>query len=374
MTVARKHLIDLQSTPYYHVMNRCVRRAFLCGKDHYSGQCYEHRRQWILDEVKTLAGSYAIDICAYAIMSNHYHLVLRVNREEASQWSTREVVTRWCQIYSGPPVAQRYLNLETLNASELYIVNELARTWRERLYDISWFMSRLNHSIARQANAEDQCRGRFWEGRFRSQALLDEGALLTCMMYVDLNPIRVGMASSLELSNFTSIQERIFQIAKSLKHAKTLTRQDNEKQRKGQRAGATRKGDAMNKKSSNNTQAQAQECSERKELLPFIGSESKNGLDGISFNLIDYFDLIDWTARILRTDKHGAIPAKARSILASLSINDEAWIESVSQFEYRFGYAIGAERALKHYIHNLSTHWLRGQRTIQQLYRQTEAA
>jgi len=98
MTVARKHLIDLQSTPYFHVMNHCVRRAFLCGKDHYSGQCYEHRRQWILDEVKTL--SFAIDICAYALMSNHYHLVLRVNREEASQWSTREVVTRWCQIYS----------------------------------------------------------------------------------------------------------------------------------------------------------------------------------------------------------------------------------------------------------------------------------
>jgi len=164
MTVARKHLIDLQSTPYYHVMNRCVRRAFLCGKDYYSGQCCEHRRQWILDDVKTLSDVYAIDICTYAIMSNHYHLVLRVNREEACAWSTREVVSRWCQLYSEPPVAQRYLELETLSPSELYTVNELARTWRERLYDISWFMRRLNQSIARQANAEDQCRERFWGG------------------------------------------------------------------------------------------------------------------------------------------------------------------------------------------------------------------
>jgi len=372
MTVARKHLIDLQSTPYYHVMNRCVRRAFLCGKDHYSGQCYEHRRQWILDEVKALACSYAIDICAYAIMSNHYHLVLRVNREEASQWSTREVVTRWCQIYSGPPVAQRYLDLETLNASELYIVNELARTWRERLYDISWFMSRLNHSIARRANAEDKCRGRFWEGRFASQALLDEGALLTCMMYVDLNPIRAGMASSLELSDFTSIQERIFQIAKSLKHAKSVSRLDNKKMTMHQSKQDDSIVKAKNNKSNNNLHIQDQP--EQKALLPFIGCESINGPDGIPFNLIDYLDLIDWTGRVLRSDKRGAIPPKARSILECFSINDEAWLESVTQFEYRFGYAIGAERALKHYTHNLSTHWLRGQRAIQQLYRQTEAA
>jgi len=373
VTVARKQLIDLESTPYYHVMNRCVRRAFLCGKDHYSGQCYEHRRQWILDEVKTLSNAYAIDICAYAIMSNHYHLVLRVNRDDASQWSTREVVRRWCQVYSGPAVAQKYLELETLSASELYIVNELARTWRERLYDISWFMSRLNYTIARQANSEDKCRGRFWQGRFESKALLDEGALLTCMMYVDLNPIRAGMAKSLELSDYTSIQERIFQIAKTVKGAKSVTRPANAKKRKGQNASAKRITKAKNAKRNNHNPTE-QEQPSHKELLPFMGSESHPGHDGIPFNLIDYLDLIDWTSRIVRSDKRGAIPPKAKTILERFSINDDAWLESVSHFEYRFGYAIGADRALKHYRHNLTTHWLRGQRAIQQLYRQTEAA
>jgi len=372
MTVARKHLIDLQSTPYYHVMNRCVRRAFLCGKDHYSGQCYQHRRQWILDEVKTLSNVFAIDICAYAIMSNHYHLVLRVNREEASGWSTREVVSRWCQVYSGPPVAQRYLSQEALSASELYIVNELARTWRERLFDISWFMSRLNYSIALQANAEDECRGRFWEGRFKSQALLDEGALLTCMMYVDLNPIRAGMADSLEHSDFTSIQERIFYIAKTLKRAKVKTRPKNEKMESEQRS-AAREAKKNSANNGNNHDKTKQERPSLKSLLPFMGSESNAGHDGLPFNLIDYLDLIDWTARIQRTDKRGALPAKAKTILERLSINADAWVESVSQFEYRFGYAIGADRALKQYRHNLSTHWLRGQRANRRLYRQTEA-
>jgi len=375
MTVARKPLIDLQSTPYHHVVNRCVRRAFLCGTDHYSGLCYEHRRQWILDEVKTLSDVYAIDICAYAIMSNHYHLVLRVNREEASTWSTREVVTRWCQLYSGPSVAQRYWELETLSPSELYSVNELARTWRQRLYDISWFMSRLNHSIACQANAEDQCRGHLWEGRFKSQALLDEGALLTCMMYVDLNPIRAGMADSLELSDFTSIQERIFQIAKTLKRAKSKPRQGNEKKGRRQRSGTMRRDSEQTRNAQEiNKTTKDKEIPAHKELLPFMGSDSVHSPDGIPFNLIDYLDLIDWTGRILRTDKRGAIPAKARSILESLSINDEAWVESVSQFELRFGYAIGADRVLKHYRHHLSTHRLKCQRAIQQLYRQTEAA
>ena len=81
MTIARSQQIDLSVTPYYHCVNRCVRRAFLCGEDSLTGNSYEHRREWIADKIKSLSGVFAIDVAAYAVMSNHYHVVLQVDQK-----------------------------------------------------------------------------------------------------------------------------------------------------------------------------------------------------------------------------------------------------------------------------------------------------
>ena len=209
MPKPRKTLVSLDATPYYHCVSRCVHRAFLCGDDALTGKSYEHRRQWIQDRLLALADIFAIDIAAYAIMSNHYHLVLHIDRDTATNWSDSEVIEQWQRLFKGSVLSQRYSQQEKLSRAEQDALNQQISKWRERLMSISWFMRCLNEPIARAANKEDSATGRFWEGRFKSQALLDEQALAACMAYVDLNPVRARMARTPEQSEHTSIQQHI---------------------------------------------------------------------------------------------------------------------------------------------------------------------
>ncbi|MEL7024556.1 MAG: transposase [Pseudomonadota bacterium] len=186
-----------------------MRRAFLCGQDHVSGKCYEHRRGWIEARLRALSSLFTIEVCAYAIMSNHYHLVVRLNSDDASRWSTDEVLNRWTSLFRGSLLIQRYLAGESLSAAELQTVDDTVSVYRQRLTSLSWFMKCLNEPIARRANAEDQCTGHFWEARFHSRALISNDALINAMLYVDLNPIRAKMAATLEDSAYTSVRARL---------------------------------------------------------------------------------------------------------------------------------------------------------------------
>ncbi|MDC8856119.1 transposase, partial [Shewanella algae] len=163
--------VSLEDTPFYHCISRCVRRAFLCGVDDYSGKSYEHRRDWVESRLLELAAVFAIDLCAYAVMSNHLHLVLRVDLKTATEWTLEQVLQHWHLLYSGTLLSQRFLRGETLSDIEYLTLQQTTEVYRQRLMDISWFMRALNEPIARQANREDGCSGRFWEGRFKSQAL-----------------------------------------------------------------------------------------------------------------------------------------------------------------------------------------------------------
>ena len=211
MPTPRKEQVAKRSSGHYHCISRAVRRAFLCGIDAHSGCNYEHRRQWIVERLALLATQFSVEVCAYAIMSNHYHLVLHVNYEQSVAWSDEEVVARWCVLFPPKNMNNKEMTDEDKQIRrDIFIHNaEKVALWRERLADLSWFMRCLNEPIARQANHEDQCTGRFWEGRFKSQMLLDEAALTTCMAYVDLNPVRAGIAETPEESEFTSIAARI---------------------------------------------------------------------------------------------------------------------------------------------------------------------
>ncbi len=335
MTQARKTQISISDTPYYHCMGRCVRRAFLCGEDAFTGKDYSHRKIWIVDKLRELAQIFAIEVCAYAVMSNHYHLVLKINNEYSKLMSDDEVIDRWMRLFNGNVLINQFLKGECKSQGELDKVQETISIWRERLSDISWFMRCLNETIARQANAEDNCKGRFWEGRFKSQALLNEQALLSCMIYVDLNPIRAGLSDNLEDSDFTSIQQRIIAYSNQL----------NEKK------------DSIKNKS---------------KPIKLAGfTNGSNIRKGIPYSLKDYFELTDWTGRAIRDDKRGYIPDKEPKILGKLGIDIDIWLGSVKEYGESYRTFVGSEQELKNVCEHTGKKWLAGVKKYRQLYSST---
>ncbi|WP_444929148.1 transposase [Microbulbifer sp. SSSA002] len=262
-----------------------------------------------------LAEVFALDIAAYAVMSNHYHIVLYIDTKSANKWSLTEVITRWKKLFKASSLAQRYLQGDTLDHAEEDRLKEVVSLWRERLMDISWFMRCLNESIARRANAEDNCTGRFWEGRFKSQALLDERALAACMAYVDLNPIRANIAKTPEKSDYTSIQQRI-RTAVSGKQPKNL--------------------------------------------LPFVGGERLNMPKGLPFQLDHYLELVDWSGRHLDPRKRGCIAENTPPILERLGISPKHWLYLSRNFESRFKGLVGSVEVVQKVCAQLDKRWVRG--------------
>jgi len=308
MARPRQTIVSLEDTPYYHCCSRVVRKAFLCGIDNSTGDNFEHRREWVDSRILELATIFAIDICAYAVMSNHLHVVLKVDADKAKKWSDKEVLMQWHKGFKGTLLTHKFVKDEHLNEFELKTVNDCITQYRQRLIDISWFMRSLSEPIARMANKEDKCTGRFWEGRFKSQALLDEAAVLACMAYVDLNPIRAQMAATPETSDYTSIQRRI---------------------------NSAMKGE------------------QPQSLLPFIGNDRKDQPKGIAFSLQDYLGLVDDTGRIIRNDKRGAISTYSAKLLTRLNIPQDNWLKLTTEFGKLFHGPVGTLQELTHYCEHL---------------------
>jgi len=212
MTIARKHLIDYSQTCYYHCISRCIDQRFLLAKTAQYSDEKPHRQQWIEQRLLFLGDVFAIDVLAYSVMDNHIHSVIHANLKLAKSLSNIDVLKRWSRIGKIPLLCQVYLDSrwrEMLSEGQLALVLEQVSEYRRKLTDISTFMSRLNSYIAHRANKEDGRKGHFWEGRFKSQALLDADAVLACMAYVDLNPLRVAKTRELNKSPHTSIKKRL---------------------------------------------------------------------------------------------------------------------------------------------------------------------
>lgn len=309
MPRARKSLVCVADTPFYLVTSRCVRRAYLCGLDRLTGKSFEHRRQWIEDRIRVLASLFCVDICAYAVMSNHYHIVVRLSPSDAEAWTDDEVLDRWTTLYRGPVLIQRYRSGEPLSRAEHDSVASMTAVFRARLASLSWFMKCLNEPIARFANQEDGCTGHFWEARFHSQALRTGRAVVAAMAYVDLNPVRAGIAKTPETSDHTSIKVRI-------------------------------RGDDLRGRVTDSTSRAGtiRRCRYPTKPLLELDDDDRKRLcaQALPIRKIEYFKLVDIAGRTIADGKPGRIDPTLAPILQRLGLDTVGWLQASASFRGRY--------------------------------------
>jgi len=303
MPLPRKYQIIPGQPGFYHCISRCVRRAWLCGRDPLTGKDYDHRRDWMIERLRTLSSCFVIDIYAYSIMSNHLHVVLHVDPDRTASLTDAQVARRYRAIWRWRDPTEDIDTFDEYNPEEI-------QRWRSRLSDVSWFMKALKEPMSRLANAEDGCKGAFWEGRFRSIPLLDEQALITCLMYVDLNPVKAGISDTLEDSDYTSIQQR-------LRALEQLSRDTSE------------------------SQVDETTC-----LSPVIGDKREKRHHSITISNLSYIDLIRQTAKAVVTQEQQF----SHRELERLALSPKGWVTMATEFLHYFRSAAGGNSAFERFM------------------------
>jgi len=326
MTIARREIVkDGEAT--YHCTSRCVRRAFLCGYDTVTKRSFNHRKKWVQDRLKFLVNVFCLDVLAYALMDNHLHVLIRTRPELAAGLDDEEVARRWLTLYPSADSKQINSSEPSPMAIEALARNrERIALLRRRLGSISWFMKSISEFIARRANREDDCTGRFWEGRFKCQRICDVGALLTCSLYIDLNPIRAKISNTPEESEFTSAYDRI----KSIRDAK-----------RGAAEPALW-------------------------ISPIQGTKDRRGY--LPITLPEYLSLLDAVGRQIRANKRGSIPGNLAPILTRLGIRSENFIETTLTFGSLFSSFAGCRQSLEHAAHSVKRAWVKGFGTAERAF------
>jgi hypothetical protein len=316
--LARAEVFSPDEIAIVHVINRVVRRCFLLGNDPITGKNFDHRKRWIEELLERMAANFGIDLLSYAILSNHFHLILRSRPDVVVLWNDTDVAKRWlilCPLRKkgdGSP--------EEPNEFEIAaIVNDPNRLAEIRL---------LCQRIAIRANFEDAQEGKFWQSRYRAVRLLDEQAVLAASAYVDLNPIRAAMAETLETSDYTSVQRRI----QAFMDEKIETSSENQRS----------ETDAVNTRADQALSPLA--IDERHDPIgPHVSNSTSRCSDKgfLAISMVAYLQLLDWTARQLAAGKAGFTPEDVPPILERFNLDAENWLSLVKNFGRKFYHVAG---------------------------------
>jgi hypothetical protein len=305
MTIARSKLVDISVSRWYHCISRCVRHAFLLseGTDSATGD----RKVWIEQRLKELDTIFAVSVGGFSVMDNHLHLLLRLDPNVAENWTSKEIVERWFKLY--PPRGTDRKPLPVAKLKELVIKRMSDAKWiaqtRDRLSSLSWFMKCLKEPLSRLVNKAEKCTGAFFEGRFKSIAVLDEESLLAVNVYIDLNPVAAGIAMTPESSEHTAVKARVDHVHRQ---GRTADLQ------------AAKQGSVIGSRSSKKLE----------ESLWLIPIEDRRRLDSKregmleSVSLGNYLMLVEYTGRLLRNGK-ASISEDVADIFTRLGGSAEAW-------------------------------------------------
>lgn len=377
----RAEQFDPKEICIVHLVQRCVRRAYLAGQDAVTGKDYGFRREWIRCRMERLASVFGVDILTYAILSNHMHLVVRTRPDVVQAWADDEVALRWLRIFPGKRFDEQLAEPTTVDVRALAGNKERIAVVRARLSDPSWFMRALSEPIARLANGQDECTGSFWEGRFKAQTIADEAGLLACSMYVDLNPIRAALAESPEQAVHTSAYDRIAALqGKTIPSAAAeLVAMEPEEKGKIIRTSTQemlRKRKAeMKKKRGPSILRDAWlaplTLDERGKPGPQVckGNIRASDKGFLSIKLEGYLKLLDWTGR-QRSGEKASIPAELLPILDRLGIAGEMWRDLVWNFKRYFGRssAAGSPQSLKDSAAKRNREFAHGQKLVRKCF------
>ena len=330
MAIPRRFQILPRVTAYYHITLRCVRKLKLMGDvNPITKKSTKGRKKWIEKHLQRVAKAFCVDLCSYAIMDNHIHLQLHINEKQAKKLTMEQVIRRWHCLFRGTPLSRRYLEGGRLNAPERKKLERVVRVWRKRLNDISWFMRCFSQYVSRRCNKEDGTKGRFFEERFQSKGLCGFVAIIACMIYIELNPIRAGLAATPETSNFTSLKTRI------------------DAWRNPEEYSADWLFPLNNSPSSNQDKINQGKC------LPIT--------------LKELMKLVDNTGRAVRTDKRGAIDKDLLPILERLEFDAKQWIKLIANYDTSFKRFVAKASKMNQLAHLLKLRWLQGTKACNQL-------
>lgn len=327
----RADVFDPSEMATVHVMNRVVRRCLLMGSDQFSGKNYDYRKNWIEEELERVAACMGIDLLNFAILSNHFHLILRSRPDVVKKWDDSEVVRRWlkvcpnCQCKGRPPGPATEPQIKAI-CGDKKLVNQL----RRRLSDISWWMRLVCQRIAQWANSEDKESGKFWQSRYRAVRLLDEEAILAGAAYVDLNPIRAAIAETLEGSEHTSLKRRIEALRMNLAESAQPAAAEQSLE-----PSASQPRDAFL------APLEIDQLQDELGPRPHTGGQRCSDKGFLAMTLGAYLALLDWTARQLVPGKTGATPEETPAVFERLQIKPDVWCQLVSQFGQLFSSIAG---------------------------------